>query len=199
MVELGVIQRIGRGIFTLGETLRFEPEISVDLIKKYKEIKSNFPFIELCVWNTAAINEFSQHQSNNAFIVIETEKDINESVFYFLKERYKNVFLAPNRLILEQYVYDIPNAIIIKPLLSESPLQQVKKVNTITIEKMLVDIYCDTDLFIAFQGNEKKTIYSKAFKKYTINKNKLLRYASRRGRKDEIEKFILQSIGNNES
>jgi len=198
LVELGIIQRIGRGVFTLGKTLKYKPELSSDLIKEYNKIKSNFPFIELCIWNTSTINEFSQHQSNRDFIIIETEKDTNESVFYFLKEHYENVFLDPNRLILEQYVFDIPNAIIIKPLLSESPLQEVKKVNTITIEKMLVDIYCDPDLFIAFQGNEKKIIYSKAFKKYTINNNKLLRYASRRGRKDEIEKFTLQSIGNNE-
>lgn len=181
----------------MGKTLKYQPEISADLIKMYNEIKSNFPFIELSIWSTAIVNEFSQHQSNRNFIIIETEKDTNESLFYFLKEHYENVFLDPNRLILEQYIFDIPNAIIIKPLLSESPLQEVKGVNTTTLEKMLVDIYCDIDLFIAFQGNEKKIIYSKAFEKYTINNNKLLRYASRRGRKDEIEKFISQIIGNN--
>ncbi len=197
MVELGIIQRVGRGVFKLGETIKFQPEISTTLTKKYNEIKSNFLFIELCIWNTAIINEFSQHQSNRRLIIIETDKDANESIFYFLKERYDNIFLNPDRVILEQYVIDIPNAIIIRPLLSESPLQEVKKVNTITIEKMLVDIYCDTDLFGAFQGNEKKIIFSEAFKKYTINNNKLLRYASRRGRKEEIERFISQIIGNN--
>ncbi len=197
LVELGVIQRVGRGVFTLGETKIFQPDISADLIKKYNDIKSNFPFIELCIWNTAIINEFSHHQSNRRLVIIETEKDANESIFYFLKERYRNVFFNPNREILEQYVFDIPNAIIVKPLLSESPLQEVKKVNTISIEKMLVDIYCDTDIFEAFQGNEKKIIYSVAFEKYTINSNKLLRYASRRGRKEEIEKLILQITGNN--
>lgn len=163
----------------------------------YKDIINSFPFIELCIWNTLTINEFSQHQSNRRFFIIETDKDTNESIFYFLKERYSDVFLHPNKAILEQYVFDIPNAIIIKPLLSESPLQEVKKVNTITLEKMLVDIYCDTDLFEAFQGNEKKIIYSEAFKKYTINSNKLLRYASRRGRKDEIEELVMQNVGNN--
>jgi len=197
LVELGIIQRVGRGVFKLGETIKFQPEISTTLTKKYNEIKSNFLFIELCIWNTAIINEFSQHQSNRRLIIIETDKDANESIFYFLKERYDNIFLNPDRVILEQYVIDIPNAIIIRPLLSESPLQEVKKVNTITIEKMLVDIYCDTDLFGAFQGNEKKIIFSEAFKKYTINNNKLLRYASRRGRKEEIERFISQIIGNN--
>lgn len=189
MVELGVIQRVGRGVFTLGATINFQPEMNATLIKKYNEIKSNFPFIELCIWNITVINEFSQHQTNRGFDIIETEKDTIESVFYFLKERYANVFLDPNRVILEQYVYDIPNAIIIKPLLSESPLQEVKKVNTITIEKMLVDIYCDSDLFVGFQGKEMEIIFSKAFEKYTINTSKMLRYASRRGKREEIAEY----------
>ncbi len=197
LVELGIIQRIGRGVFALGEAMIFEPEISVPLSKMYNDIKGNFPFIELCIWSTEVLNEFSLHQSNRRIVLIETDKDTNEAIFYFLKEQYDNVFLNPDRVLLEQYVFDIPNAIVIKPLISESPLQEVNEINTITIEKMLVDLYCDTDLFGAFQGNEMRIIYSEAFNKYTINSNRLLRYASRRGKKEEIEEYITQIIGNN--
>ena len=61
---------------------------------------------------------------------------------------------------------------------------------------MLVDLYCDVDLFQFYQGKEKGTIFKEAFSKYTINKSKLLRYASRRGKKEEIEKQTNQIIGN---
>lgn len=196
MVERGIIQRIGRGIFILGETLKFYPEIDISLKKKYKNIKTEFPFIDICVWDTSVFNEFSLHQTNRRFILIETEKEVTEPVFHFLKEQYINVFLDPNREVLEQYVYDILNPVIVIPLLSEAPLQMVNKIQTLTIEKMLVDLYCDVDLFDLFQGNEKNIIYSEAFKKYTINNSKLLRYASRRGKKEEIEKYITQIIGN---
>ena len=61
---------------------------------------------------------------------------------------------------------------------------------------MLVDLYCDVELFQFYQGKEKNTIFKEAFSKYTINKSKLLRYASRRGKKEEIEKQTNQIIGN---
>ena len=50
------------------------------------------------------------------------------------------------------------------------------------IEKVLVDIYCDTDLFAFLSGEEWEKIWGTAASQYVINKTRLLRYASRRGR-----------------
>ena len=61
---------------------------------------------------------------------------------------------------------------------------------------MLVDLFSDTVIFDLFQGNERSIIYTEAFEKYTINNNKLLRYASRRGKKEEIQEYINLIIGN---
>jgi DNA-binding Lrp family transcriptional regulator len=196
LVQLGVIQRIGRGIFILGETSNFKPEISKSLKNKYDKIKAEYPFVEFCLWNTSVFNEFSSHQTNKNFTIIEVEKDSAESIFHFLKESNNNVFINPDKDILLQYIYDIINPIIIKTLISESPLQMVNKVQTITIEKMLVDLFSDTVIFDLFQGNERSIIYTEAFEKYTINNNKLLRYASRRGKKEEIQEYINLIIGN---
>lgn len=123
------------------------------------------------------------------------DKDTSESVFLFLKEQNLNVFINPTDEILEHYVISSANPIIIKNLLSESPLQMINKYTTITIEKLLVDIYSDKYLFNFYQGKEFQNIIKNAYDKYTVNNTKLLRYASRRGKKEEFKSIINQIIG----
>ena len=52
----------------------------------------------------------------------------------------------------------------------------------------LVDIYCDQD-FSYLQGSEYERIAENAMTIFNINKTKLLRYANRRGVKEELEKI----------
>ena len=142
------------------------------------------------------LNEFTLHISNNNLTLVEVDKESLESIFYSLRDKYNQVFLNPNSDILEQYVFNSKTPIIVQPLISEAPLQSISNINTTTIEKILVDLFSDEDLFQFYQGREKKRIFKEAYAKYTINNNKLLRYASRRGKKDEIEKMTNQINGN---
>ncbi|KOY84317.1 hypothetical protein AD998_21450, partial [bacterium 336/3] len=183
---------VEKGIFKIGKNIVFNPNLDKKTKTIYNKIKSSFPFIEFCIWNTSVFNEFSLHQSNKNFTLIEVEKDSAESVFLFLKEQNHKVFFNPNAEILERYVFDASNPIIVKFLVSEAPLQKIKNYNTISLEKCLVDLYCDKELFSFYQGKEKQTIFKEAYHKYTINNTKLLRYASRRGKKKEIENYIQQ-------
>lgn len=75
--------------------------------------------------------------------------------------------------------------IILKHLISEAPLQEIKKITIPTIEKLLVDITIDLKAYAA-QQSEIKFIYENAFAKYEINKNKMKRYAYRRNRDNEV-------------
>ncbi|MDP4241010.1 MAG: hypothetical protein Q8904_16225 [Bacteroidota bacterium] len=81
------------------------------------------------------------------------------------------------------------DAIIFRPLISDSPLQLVKDINTPTLEKILVDIVGDI-AFSFLQGSEINHIYTTIFERHSINKNKLLRYATRRARKEEVEELL---------
>ncbi len=111
-------------------------------------------------------------------------------MFYFLTEKGYKVFIDPSKDIIDKYASCNNNYLIVKTLISEAPTQKVNNINTVTLEKLLVDIFCDKTIFLAYQGNEMKRIFSSAFKKYIVNKSKLLRYANRRGKKDEIENYI---------
>ncbi len=187
---MGVLQRIGRGKFRLGESRKYIPEISSITKSIFKKLKAEFPYANFCVWNTSVINEFMQHQPNRFFILVETDKETTNSAFYFLRGIKKSVFIEPNAEIIERYIVNEKEAFVIKPLISEAPTQNVKEVETATIEKILVDIFCDDVIFSAQQGAEKRTIFKEAFTKYTINQSKMLRYAGRRRKKEELNQFV---------
>lgn len=184
------MQRIGRGKFTLGEGKNYVPEISSATKNVFKKLKAEFHFANLCVWNTSVFNEFMQHQPNRFFVLVETDKETTNAVFYFLREIKKSVFIEPTKDILEKYVLNENEVFIVKPLISEAPTQNINGVETATIEKMLVDIFCDDIIFSAQQGAEMRTIFKEAFAKYTINQSKMLRYADRRRKKEELNQFV---------
>jgi DNA-binding Lrp family transcriptional regulator len=191
LVQEGVLQRIGRGKFKLGEGRKFIPEISSVTKSIFKKLKAEFPYANFCVWNTSVVNEFMQHQPGRYFLLVETNKETANSVFYFLREIKKPVFIDPTGDILEKYIVNEKEAVIIKSLISEAPTQNINEVETATIEKMLVDIFCDDVIFSAQQGAEKRTIFKEAFTKYTINQSKMLRYADRRRKKEELKQFVI--------
>ena len=190
MVQNGILQRIGRGKFTVGEEKKYIPEISSTIKTVFKKLKTEFPYTNICVWNTSVLNEFMQHQPNHFFILVETDKETTNSVFYFLREIKKSVFIEPTNDILEKYNLNERETFIIKPIISEAPTQNINGIETVTIEKMLVDIFCDDVIFSAQQGREMRSIFKNAFEKYTINQSKMLRYADRRRKKEELSQFI---------
>lgn len=198
LVQTDVLERIGKGIFKIGKNQTFTPEITSQQKAIYRNLYRKFPFSQFSIWNTNILNEFSLHQSNLAFTLVEVEKDSVQSVFYNIRENKNNVFLEPSGETIENYILLVKNPIIIKTLISEAPVQTVQNIPVPTIEKILVDLYCDKDLFFAYQGKELHTIFKEVFLKYTINQSKMLRYSSRRGKKEEFKEYLnrVQIIGN---
>jgi len=195
LVQKGVLQRVGRGKFRFGKSTNYVPEISPKLKSVYNKIIKDFPFSRICVWRTSVFNEFMQHQPGKFYYLVEVEKDATEAIFYSLKERNLSVFLNPNQEILDKYIPENKDSYIVKTLVSEAPTQQIGKICTVSIEKMLVDIFCDETLFAAQQGAEMRTIFNEALGKYTVSETKMLRYADRRKRKNDFNNY-LKTISN---
>ena len=130
------------------------------------------------------------HQPGRFYTLVEVDKETTHSVFYFLKERKNNIFLEPDAKILSLYASVKKETIIINSLVSEAPMQTLQGIMTTTIEKLLVDVFSDDILFAAQQGSEMETIFREAFEKYTINENKMLRYADRRRKKEAFSNYL---------
>ncbi|WMJ72894.1 hypothetical protein RCC89_06925 [Cytophagaceae bacterium ABcell3] len=190
LVQEGVLTRIGRGKFTIGAGKTYCPELTNKQIAVYKKIVAEFPFISVCIWSTSIINEFMLHQPGRFYQLIEVEKVGMESLFYFLKDNNMSVYMDPSPEFIRRYLIDEKEPWIVKPLVSESPTQQIKGITTVTLEKMLVDIFCDPLTFSAQQGSEMDHIFKEAFEKYAISENKMLRYASRRRKRSELDNYL---------
>ena len=93
--------------------------------------------------------------------------------------------------MVENYLLHMKDVIVIQNLISQAPLQEIQKTTTVTLKKLLVDLFCEKNLFFYLQGSELQNIFQRAFEKYTINESKLLRYADRRKKKDEIREMII--------
>jgi hypothetical protein len=135
------------------------------------------------------------HQPGRFYLIIEVEKEAIQSVFYFLKEAKYSVFIDPTSDILEKYLPSEKETLIIRSLVSEAPTQNVNGIESTSLEKMLVDVFCDEVLFAAQQGREMRTIFKEALDKYSVNENRMLRYADRRRKRESLMKY-LKSITN---
>ena len=130
------------------------------------------------------------HQPGKFFLMVEVDKDAVESVFFLLKDLKYPVFLDPTKEILNTYMPAGKETWIVKSLVTEAPIQKISDLYTTTIEKMLVDLFCDTVILDAQQGSEKDRIFKGAIEKYIINENKMLRYADRRGKKEQVIQYL---------
>lgn len=195
LVQTGVLNRIGRGRFTIGKNRIYTPEISSKIKSLHSKLKKEFPYLRMCIWNTSSLNEFMIHQPGRFYILIEVDKEAAQSVFFYLKELKLSVFIEPTKDLFEKYLPDEKETFIVKSLVSEAPLQTINRIDSPTIEKILVDIFCDDIIFAAQQGSEMRTIFQEALAKYTVNMNRMMRYAGRRSKKESFYKY-LDSISN---
>lgn len=180
-----IINSPSRGVYEFDSNTPFLPKISTELKRLFKKIKREFPYISFCVWNSIWLNDFMYHQSFKHYIVVEVEKDASESVFAFLTETIKNVFFNPDEEIFNRYIHQYNEVLIVKNMISESPLTEKEKIVIPTLEKLLVDMLIDTTLFSS-QQNQKEFIMQNAMEKVTLNEPKMHRYAIRRNREKEI-------------
>ncbi len=185
----GILKNPMRNYYQIDEKEVFYPLVNSSLRKLHKQIIKTFPFIDFCVWDSLWFNDFMQHQMFKSFRVVEVEKDAVEQVFEQLNNLYKNVFFEPTDEIFNRYISNTDDVIIVKKMVSESPIIQQEKITLPSIEKLLVDCFVDTTLFGSQQA-EMDFIYQSAFEKYSINIAKMKRYASRRNKRKEITEFI---------
>lgn len=187
-----IISVISRGLFTLSYKPIFKPYIEEAGRKIYSKIESQFPDLKQCIWSTKIVNEFMLHIPGRFITILQVEENALEPVYEFLKEqKYRDVYIQPEEKEIERYIYETESSIILQLLISKAPTQKVKEIKTTTIEKMIVDLYCDKKLYSLYQGSELAHVINNAYNRYTINFTKFFAYAKRRRKEIEIKDFLL--------
>ncbi|MBA4283839.1 MAG: hypothetical protein C0432_06070 [Candidatus Puniceispirillum sp.] len=189
----GLINNLSRGIYTIGKIETFSPKINPKLKKIAARIHKTYPFINYCVWDSSWLNDLMRHQPFKHFAIVEVEKIAAEQVFNDLNNNFPNVYINPDNTFFDRYISVLDNVVIVKNLNSEAPTLKLNELTIPTLEKILVDILIDDNLFAAQQG-ELDFIFKSAFDKYAINESKMKRYAARRNRETQLENIINISL-----
>ena len=195
--EKNIIKPIEKGVYQFKQPKKiFEPFINETLHAVHSVLVDDFSLLNTCLWTTEWLNEFTIHQSMQNQTLIEVEDEASESVFYHLRDKgFKNVFLKPDALLMNRYVSEVENPIIILKLLNRSPVvsQQIAKDSVMKrprLEKILIDLFCDDIVFNAYKGNELIAIFSRVLKNYPIHFTTLFAYAERRKRKTAVVEYL---------
>lgn len=196
LTESGQLRRVGHGKYTMADKHLFVVTPTDEHKSLNKELKAYWPFAHFCIYNGNIISPLLHHLAANDITYIETEREATFAIFNYLKDKGQTAYLRPTRDLIYNYIDLSQPAIFVKPLITESPVQESEGVLVPTLEKLLVDLQKDVDFFY-LQESEGVNIFRNALSLYTINENRLLRYASRRGIREEIEKNI-KSINSND-
>lgn len=186
------VMRIGNGkymFFTDKQVFKFIPTQGLE--KLYRELKGALPYTDFCIYDGSIFIPFQHHVSVNHAIYVETNRDVVDTVFARLKDSQTFVYKQPSSAFMYDYVNLQKQCVIVKPFVTESPINEVNGVIVPTLEKLLVDIQKDDD-FDYMRGTETSYIYQTAFDQYAVNVPKLFRYAKRRGAYESIHSLIKQ-------
>lgn len=186
----GVINTLKKGVYATTSKKDFEPAIDKKLISLFEKVKKQFPYTDVAIWDTSWLNNYMVHQAFSSNIILEVEKDAAPVVFAYLQESYGDVYLNPRKFEVENYIISGQNNIIIKNLTMTSPLTEREDLKVPTIEKIMVDIFTDDELFVTYQGAELQNIFQEFFKTFNINQSTLRQYANKRHVRDRLISFL---------
>ena len=119
-------------------------------------------------------------------LVVEVPRSMCELVRLELKHSFNDVALIKNAYPLMEDLHDF---ILVKPIISESPVFEEDGVFVPELEKLLVDHDADKE-YAALCDSDVQKEFQRAFEIYPVNISRLLRYAGRKGKKEEIQERV---------
>lgn len=121
-------------------------------------------------------------------LVVEVPKCMCNHVLTSLKQHFDDVALMRNAYLM---IDDLHDFVLVKPLITESPLHNEDDVMVPDMEKILVDHEADKE-YASLTDEDIQREFQLAFEVYPINTSRLLRYAGRKGEKEQTMNRISQ-------
>ena len=192
MVAQGTLVRTGYGVFRLGDGVKpcYRPVVSEEMKRIFALVKERYPYTHCCLWQASELGAFMQHVPNLDVLILEVERVASEAVYEDVRGEAggRVVLLNPSEREYRLYASG-EHALLVKDLVSESPVTEAEGVTVPMLEKILVDATVAPELDFA-RGGEIFTVFENAGEMYDIGRKTMLRYAARRGQREEIEKLI---------
>ena len=191
LVRDGKIAKLGYDTYSLSynlQKLQYAPAYSQSSIELAQLIGKRFPNVTFTIFETILMNEFLNHLIAQNTIFLQIEKESSIYVFRYMQEQgMKNVLYNPSKRDFN--LYWEKDCIVITDLISEAPLD-ANNPHQILLEKMLVDMISDKLISSTFSKAEFPDIICEVQNKYFLDKSKMLRYASRRNRRQLLLNYL---------
>ena len=156
--------------------MEYKPVISPKMRAVADLLKDAFVEIEYCVKET------------RRNLIVEVPKSMCEDVRAKLKQQFPDVALIRNAYPMMEDLHDF---ILVKPLISEAPIHDEGGIPVPELEKTLVDYEADKEYASLGKADVQKE-FQRAFELYPVNTSRLIRYAGRKGKKEEIHHRLEQ-------
>lgn len=202
LIEQGKIFRQGRGAYTVANKESFlsifTPALPEELSEIGQRLGRKFPLTTTCVWTTSVLHSFVVQQPMITYWLVEAERDAVDAVLdYMLNDAFINglsipIIRADDMALMERYTTDQSIMLLAKPLISEAPLlHNDNEVTVPTLEKIMVDLVADTNVFSLFE-EELPSLLVDLSHRFLLNQDRLRRYARRRHKLPLLESYLPQ-------
>ena len=191
LIQKGKLKKKGHGIYSVSDGVKrrpFLPSYSEEAQSLEKTISEKYPYVNFTVFETVLMNHFLNHLIGQNTIFLQVEKESSIYVFRYLQEEgRKNVLYKPNGK--EFSLYWDAGTTVITDLISEAPVRSDEP-HSIMLEKMLVDMCADKLIASTFSKAELPDVFEQAMNRYVLDCSRMLRYARRRHREEEIKRYM---------
>lgn len=202
LLEQGKLVKQGRGAYTVANNESslsiFTPALPKELSEIGQRLRRKFPLTTACVWTTSVLHSFVVQQPMITYWLVEAERDAVDAILdCMLHDAFINglsipIIRADDLDLMERYTPDPSIMILVKPLISEAPLLQNDHELTVpTLEKIMVDLVADTNVFGLFE-EELPSLLVDLSHRFLLNQDRLRRYARRRHKLPLLASYLPQ-------
>ncbi|SDD85813.1 hypothetical protein SAMN04487996_102359 [Dyadobacter soli] len=183
--KAGAIYQIGRGLYTFYYKPEFSTELSLKSKRIYNRIKGVYAE-DIVVWDTVQLGKIYGDELTKYWVFVALNRKDLDLVFTEMLSFSKKVFVNPDKETAARYLIAQEEAIILTALASETPFEEFGSYLCMSIEGILVNTLLEYENILKPIGLDIHKLFTQAFSNYNVNKNRLLRYATRRDKKREI-------------
>ena len=183
------VERVGRGRYAPVTGIPrevFIPETDPATAYLHDVLCKGFPAETFCIWNSAGvISRLIDIILPHKTVVIECRKEVTDEAWRYLigKSGGNVIYGRPGKNHLRTSTDT--ESIVIQPLISGSPLHEMKGFKAPKLEKILVDLI-SSPCFEYLTEDHIKLIWRNAFSDFTVSENAVLRYAGRRNKEGKV-------------
>jgi hypothetical protein len=168
----------------------------------WKNVLSSGMYYPVCLYSSSVFNEFISLQILRKYYFIEAPKEAFDSIADGLAHLKKETpFLFSKDFSNSKILWSMASIVIVSPLVVGAPLNKTVHfftkghnpllgVVTPTLEKLLVDAYCDHHIINLESTGQIVDFYHVALSDYMINFRTLFSYAKKRNVYLELQDFI---------